>query len=157
MTHDPEAVIRRGRRDEAEEIAAAVRDGFATVAAEIHLDIPPLHESADDIRAAFDAGEVVLVAEIDGSVVGTIRGERDDEGAVMVRRLAVRPEFRRQGIARRLLGELERAYPATSRFLLFTGRDALGPLSLYESMGYRLMEPAQGSPEFLVYLEKCVD
>ena len=150
--------IRRATREQAEEVARIVREGFQTVADEIGIDIPPVHESTAEVLPSFDAGEITLVAETpDGELVGTVRGERMDGGSVMVRRLAVLPAWRGRGIARALMLELERAYPDTNRFELFTGAGAIGPLGLYESLGYRLMEPRETGNVPLVYLEKCID
>ena len=96
----------------------------------------------------------MLIAEWDHTPVGTVRGETLSDGSVMVRRLAVLPGFRRHGLARRLMAELENAYPGATRFELFTGADAKAPIALYESLGYSEFEPV-AAPDFpLVYLEK---
>ena len=77
------------------------------------------------------------------------------DGSVMVRRLAVLPGFRRHGLARQLMAELENAYPSASRFELFTGAEAAAPIALYVSLGYAEFQPS-APPDFpLVYLEKC--
>jgi predicted N-acetyltransferase YhbS len=149
------AQIRCALPSEAEVIAAVIRESFATVAAEIGFDIPPIHESADDVLETFSAGDAVLVAVVDGEVVGTVRGETMAGGDVMVRRLAVLPANRGAGIARALMQALEDSYPYVRRFELFTGSMALGPLALYESLGYRLIEARQTEGFDLVYLEKC--
>jgi ribosomal protein S18 acetylase RimI-like enzyme len=149
-------VIRSASPDEAETVAAIVRDGFATEAA-VYGDIPPLHETTADVEATFDAGDVTLVAEVDGAAVGTVRGETMDGGDLMVRRLAVLPEARGRGIGRALLVALEAAYPDAPRFELFTGNSSDAALGLYESLGYvrtRSHEVAPGVE--LVTLEKPV-
>lgn len=147
--------IRSADRVEAEAIAAVIRDSFATVAEEIGFDIPPLHESAADVLETFSAGDAVLVADVGGVIVGTVRGETMASGDVMVRRLAVLPANRGTGLARTLMQALEDSYPHVRRFELFTGSMAHGPLALYESLGYRLMEARRIEGFELVYLEKC--
>ena len=147
-------LIRRADPSEAEMVAAIVRAAFATVAEEIGIDIPPLHESADDVRATFAAGDVTLVAVIDGIAVGTVRGDTLPSGDIMVRRLAVLPTHRGHGIAHSLMVALEDAYPDAQRFELFTGATASGPLKLYESLGYRLMAHDGDVGVPIVYLEK---
>ncbi|HEY5540501.1 MAG TPA: GNAT family N-acetyltransferase [Coriobacteriia bacterium] len=147
--------IRRATREESPAVAAVIRDGFATVAADVGRDIPPLHETAADVEATFDAGDAVLVAEIGGRIVGTVRGESLQGGSVMVRRLAVVPDARRRGLARALLRALEDAYPDACRFELFTGAMASGPIALYKSLGYRLIEPREDMGFPLVWFEKC--
>ena len=147
--------IRRAEPSQAEMIAAIVRAAFTTVAQEIDMDIPPLHETADDVRATFAAGDVTLVAVIDGIAVGTVRGETLPNGDIMVRRLGVLPTHRGHGIARRLMVALEDAYPDAKRFELFTGAMATGPLKLYESLGYELMAHEGDAGVPIVYLQKC--
>jgi GNAT superfamily N-acetyltransferase len=147
--------VRRGDPSEAEAIASVIRAAFATIAEAIGIDIPPLHETAADVLATFSAGDAVFVAEVNGAVVGTVRGETIESGDVMVRRLAVLPAHRGAGIARGLMRALEDAYPGTRRFELFTGADATAPLALYESLGYQLFEPSEKTDFPLVYLEKC--
>lgn len=148
--------IRRATRDESEGVAAIVRAAFQTVANEIGMDIPPVHECAEDARATFDAGDATIVAQAsDGALIGTVRGETMSPGSVMVRRLAVLPANRGAGVARALMCALEDAYPDAERFELFTGANASGPLALYASLGYQPMEQPRDAVEWLVYLEKC--
>jgi len=148
-------LIRSATVSEAETIARVIRAAFLTVAEELGFDIPPVHETPSDVRSTFEAGDAVLVAEVDGAVVGTVRGETLDDDGVMVRRLAVLPERRGTGIARGLMLALEDAYPAASRFELFTGAEAVGPIALYTSLGYRIVESRRDMGFPLVYLEKC--
>ena len=148
-------LVRHASRDEAPAVAEVIRNAFATVAADVGRDIPPLHETTEDVLATFESGDAVLVAEASGKVVGTVRGERIGGGGVMVRRLAVLPELRRAGVARSLMVALEEAYPDATRFELFTGEMAKGPIALYESLGYRLIEPREDMGFPLVWFEKC--
>jgi predicted N-acetyltransferase YhbS len=149
------AFVRRATRGEAPAIESVIREGFQTVADDIGRDIPPLHETAADVEETFDAGDVVLVAESDGRIVGTVRAESLEGGGVMARRLAVLPEARGRGIARSLMRALEDAYPKAQRFELFTGAMAAGPIALYESLGYKLIEPREDMGFPLVWFEKC--
>ena len=152
----PAFSVRRATRDESAALAALIRAAFQTEAA-VYGDIPPLHETAADLEATLDAGDITLVAESDAEVVGTVRGETMSDGTLVVRRLAVLPPARGRGIARALLVELEAAYPAATRFELFTGHRNDAALGLYESVGYvriGLREVAPGIE--LVTLEKHV-
>jgi predicted N-acetyltransferase YhbS len=152
-----DVVIRRATRDEADAVAAVVRSAFQSVADSIGIDIPPLHESAADVLVTFDAGDVTLVAVLpeSGELVGTVRGETMEHDSVMVRRLGVTPGHRGAGIARALMLALEHAYPDALRFELFTGAMAAGPIALYESLGYAMMQPREAGDVPLVWLEKC--
>ena len=148
--------VRPARRDEAELLAALIRAAFQTEAA-VYGDIPPLHERATDLEATHDAGDVTLVAELDGAVVGTVRGETMTDGTLVVRRLAVLPEARGLGIGRALLVALEASYPYVNRFELFTGDLNKAALGLYESLGYERIGTREVAPGIeLVTLEKQV-
>jgi ribosomal protein S18 acetylase RimI-like enzyme len=155
MSDGPAAVtVRSASRDEAGVLAALIREAFVSEA-EVYGDIPPMHETAADIEATFDAGDVTLAAETDGRLAGTVRGETMPDGAVVVRRLAVLPWARRRGIARALLVALEAAYPHAARLELFTGSLNGAALGLYESLGYVRTGTREVMPGIdLVTLEK---
>jgi len=149
--------VRRARREEAAALAAVIREAFVTEQL-VYGDIPPLHETAADLEASFDAGEVTLAAELDGALVGTVRGETMADGSVMVRRLAVLVEARGLGVARRLMAELEAAYSDAPRFELFTGELNHAALGLYEAVGYaRTGTDVVGDDITVVVLEKLRD
>ncbi len=78
-----------------------------------------------------------LVAECDGKLVGTVIGSLE-RGWGWVQRLAVHPEYRRRGIARRLVQEAEQAHAALGayRTCLLTHRDNSAAQALYQSLGY---------------------
>jgi len=149
--------IRLASRDDAEQVAEVVRAGFATEAALYGGEIPPMRECAEDVISTFDSGDLTFVAEAEAGIVGTVRGETTGTGALMLRRLAVVPEWRRQGIARALMEALEAAYPDVVRFELFTGNRSASALALYESLSYSHVRSEEIAPGVeLVYLEKLV-
>ena len=152
----PEGVsVRVANRDEAEAVAATVRRAFVTEAEIYGADVPPLHERAQDVLDTFDAGDVTLVAESGGAVVGTVRGETLAGGAVMIRRLAVDEGWRGRGIARALMIALEAAYPDAPCIELFTGSLSTAALALYGSLGYEYVRTETIAPGVdLLYLEK---
>lgn len=86
-------------------------------------------------------GAVLLAAEDEGRIVGTVQLDHDtppnQPHRAEVRKLLVHPEFRRRGIARALMTELERHARGLDRSLLTldtrTG-DRAEPL--YSSLGY---------------------
>jgi ribosomal protein S18 acetylase RimI-like enzyme len=156
MTPLPDGVaIRLAIRDEAEAVAAAVRRAFVTEAEIYGADVPPLHESAQDVLDTFDAGDVTFVADAGGAVVGTVRGETLAGGEVMIRRLGVDEEWRGRGIARALMIALEAAYADAPRIELFTGSLSTAALALYGSLGYEYVRTETIAPGVeLLYLEK---
>lgn len=90
---------------------------------------------------------VFLVAVLDGEVVGCaglrrVDGPTDHAGSVELKRMYVRPQHRRRGLARRVLAAVEdRARDAGYRWLLLeTGLAQPEAIALYESAGYRRIE-----------------
>lgn len=86
-------------------------------------------------------GVVMLVAETDGRIAGSVQLDHDtppnQPHRAEVRKLLVHPDFRRRGIARALMGEIEARAKALKRSLLTldtrTG-DSAEPL--YASLGF---------------------
>jgi ech hydrogenase subunit C len=58
---------------------------------------------------------IFLKAVVNGKIIGSIRGYAVD-GTAYLSRLNVHPYFRRRGIGRRLLDEIEQLFPHVSRF-----------------------------------------
>lgn len=93
------------------------------------------------LAAMRDGSRVLLVARLDGRIVGTVQLDHDTPAnqphRAEVRKLLVHPEFRRRGISRALMLALERRAAALGRHLLTldtrTG-DAAEPL--YAGLGY---------------------
>jgi ribosomal protein S18 acetylase RimI-like enzyme len=78
-----------------------------------------------------------FVAECDGQLVGTVVGSLE-RGWGWLQRVAVHPDYRRRGIARRLMQEAEQAHAALGayRTVLLTHRDNTAAQALYQSLGY---------------------
>ena len=118
-----------------------------------HVGVTPLSNS-DSIkgltRLVDSAGSVLLVATVDSRIVGSVIGGWDGwRGNIY--RLAVTPEYRRRGIARRLVKEVSRA-------LFDKGAERIGALVEHEhswavqfweslgDLGYQL------DPQFVRYI-----
>jgi ribosomal protein S18 acetylase RimI-like enzyme len=99
-------------------------------------------DSRDALRYKITGdGGPFLVAESAGQVIGTAMGSWDGRWA-WINRVAVAPACRRQGIARRLVAEVEKSLTALGarRIGLLTGRENPIARQFYESLGYRLRE-----------------
>lgn len=88
-------------------------------------------------------GLILLAAEIDGRIAGAVQLDHDtppnQPHRAEVRKLLVHPDFRRRGLARQLMAEIETRARALGRSLITldtrTG-DKAEPL--YASLGYRV-------------------
>lgn len=99
--------------------------------------IPPLVESVEQIRTAFEGDAVVLKAVAGTRIVGSVRG-RCRDGTCLVGRLVVAPDQHGRGIGRRLMTELEqRVAGRVGVCVLFTGHLSDRNLRLYRRLGYR--------------------
>lgn len=137
---EPEFVIAAAAQADVGEIWTLLRAAFVDEA-QAYGDpfIAPLTEAEEQVRAHLAAGQILLKAVSGGRIIGTVRG-RSTGPTFLVNRLAVAPDMRRRGIARRLLAEVERhalrAWPGLEAFALFTGDGSGSNLRLYRELGY---------------------
>lgn len=96
--------------------------------------IPPLVESAEQIRKVIETG-VVLVAREGERIVGSVRGQISGT-TCRVGRLVVAPDAQGRGVGGTLLTALHHEVVAVA-FDLFTGHLSEGNLRLYRRHGYR--------------------
>jgi ribosomal protein S18 acetylase RimI-like enzyme len=124
-------LIRSCRLEEVEPVLDLWRQADAT---------PSVTDTADDVRRAVAASpSFVLVAEQDGRVVGSIIGTFDGwRGNIY--RLAVHPAYRRRGVARALVAEVEArlAQQGAKRITALVEKEHPWATSFWEAMGYSL-------------------
>lgn len=122
------------------------------------LDLPPLHETLEDVRDWAKTWSVWVLRHehrLVGAVRGRLEGDRWELG-----RLMVAPDLAGRGLGRMLLEHAEAQAPAEARRLaLFTGARSTRNITLYQRAGYRLTDPppdATGHIAVAVYLEKPI-
>ena len=135
-TTDPQATFPVGLFDERH------RSGVVALWREVFSDDPPWNEpnSVIDAKAALDDG-LFFVATSDGEVVGTAMGGYDGHRG-WVYAVAVRPDLRRQGIAKELMEAVERALVARGciKLNLQVRASNTAVVGFYESLGYAAEE-----------------
>jgi GNAT superfamily N-acetyltransferase len=118
-------------------VAELIRAAFEEYRGRLEPESGALGETAETIAATF-ADHVVIVAEAGGRLVGCVLATRRGED-LYLGRFAVHPDFRRHGIASRLLAETERHARATGATALALGvRIALpGNFRYFAARGFR--------------------
>jgi GNAT superfamily N-acetyltransferase len=97
---------------------------------------------------------IFLKAVVNGKIIGSIRGYAMDDTAYLSR-LNVHPYFRRRGIGRRLLDEIERVFPQVNRFETKTGHQSKRNLYQLTKRGYETFKTEPFTPTITwVYLQK---
>ncbi|RKN51052.1 bifunctional NAD(P)H-dependent oxidoreductase/GNAT family N-acetyltransferase [Micromonospora endolithica] len=99
------------------------------------LDLPPLRETLDDLRASLSTWRLWCVRR-HGRLVAAVRARADGD-TWLIGRLMVAPDQAGHGIGSWLLGYVEAQAPAeTTRCALFTGARSAGNIARYERAGY---------------------
>ena len=167
----------RAEKTDAPEILALQKIAYQSEA-EIYGDdsLPALQQSLEDLENEFDrrpnreAGLlgargadsalaekdriVFLKAVVNSKIIGSVRGYAVEDTAYFSR-LVVHPYFRGRGIGRRLLTEIEQAFPDVLQFEAFTGHKSKRNLFQLEKRGYKVFRTEAFSPTISwLYLRK---
>ena len=147
-------IINRANQKDIPEILALQKIAYRSEA-ELYGDdsVPALGQTMEDITAAFDR-MIFLKAVVNGKIIGSIRGYRDDDTAY-ISRVIVHPYFQRRGLATRLIKQIEQDVGDVRMYEGFTGHQSLRNIHLYEKMGYRQVrtEPFTSTVNW-VYMQK---
>jgi ribosomal protein S18 acetylase RimI-like enzyme len=119
------------RTDDVESVLKLWRQADAT---------PSVTDNADDLRRVVANGLThVLVAEVKGQIVGSIIGAFDGWRGNLYR-MAVHPNYRRRGIARALVAEVEKrlARQGAKRTTALVEKDHPWATRFWQAVGYGL-------------------
>jgi SAM-dependent methyltransferase len=147
-------VVRRATPADAGELFTLLRAAYVTEA-QLHDDahLPPLRRGLDEVRTDLGRG-INLLAERDGRIVATGRGERHGDVA-RLGRFAVAPDAQGTGLGTRIITALEAALgPEVERFELFTGEYSTRNLALYRRLGYHEVGREPVHDHAIVHLTK---
>ncbi|NLK87906.1 MAG: GNAT family N-acetyltransferase [Clostridiaceae bacterium] len=123
--------------------------------AEIYNDysIPPLLQTIEDIKSEY-AGKSFLKAVDSGRIVGSVRACVQND-TCYIGRLIVHPDYQNKGIGTALMNGIEEQFQGCKRYELFTGKNSVKNIYLYEKLGYRIFKEEEISKKLsFVYLEK---
>ena len=145
---------------DAEETLSLQKLAFQTEAAIYGPDIQPMRQTLEEIRAEFKRLTVIKAVAENGLIIGSVRAAAEEPGRCWISKLIVHPEWRRRGIAKALLLEVESRFPEARSFELGTGVRSVGNIKLYESLGYREFkrikpESSPCGPEFVLLAKKA--
>jgi ribosomal protein S18 acetylase RimI-like enzyme len=102
-------------------------------------------EIEEILKRRMSAGDLILVAEVEGRIVGFLRAEIEEnpflenDKIVMIKELYVKPEFRRRGIARRLVDEASKLLRKFDAKILAAEFPTLNVVAndFYKKLGFR--------------------
>ncbi|GIG19353.1 GCN5 family acetyltransferase [Cellulomonas chitinilytica] len=157
MTQD-DLTIRSVTHDEAGELLTLRRAAFVTEAQQYgDPNIPPLTQTLDELRADLDADGVITLGAWSGHrMIGSIRVLVEGTKATLGR-FAVAPDLQGRGVGTRLLMAILPYLPdGIEEVWVFTGRDSLQNLALYEKHGYEYEHDRTAGDLTYAYLRKML-
>lgn len=137
-TSSDSVVLRAGTPGDAPAIARTIAAAFEQYRGRLVPESGALAETAEAIAAEFAEGAGAIVAERDGEMVGCAM-TRLLEGDLYFGRLAVRPDLRGTGLAKRLIAAVEADARARGLAGVRLGVRIALPANqrLFHSLGYR--------------------
>lgn len=122
-------------------------------------ELPPaLQRECRDLRAVYRQPGALLVACADGQTAGCVGlVPWSHQPTAQIKRLYVRPAWRRLGIARALMGHAHHhaAHHGVTRLVLNVLPARTGAIGFYRGLGYSQTEPwATGSSVPMIYMQR---
>ena len=114
----------------------------------------------DDLPGPYQSpGGALLLARVGDAAAGSVALARVDDTTTEMRRLWVRPQWRRSGVGRALaVASLDRARVlGYRRLVLDVVPVRMGAIALYQSLGFTEIEPYADVPFPMVFMARAVD
>ncbi len=149
-------IVPATRGDAAEILVLQRACWVAEALANDSLEIPPLHETLDDVLADLETWQWYVV-RVAGRLVGGVRGRLDGE-EWDIGRLMVAPDLQGRGLGRALLEHAQAlAPPAARSHVLFTGVGSADNQRMYRKAGFRLRPDREAPPGAVVLTKRITD
>ena len=118
-------------------------------------EVPALQETRENNRADFKNWKTLKMINDSGVIIAAIR-YRINDALVEVGRVMTHPDYRLQGLAKRLLSEVDEKHPDKTKEL-YTCTKSWKNIRLYEKMGYETYrEITENSGLSFVYMRKKI-
>lgn len=150
--------IRTVTLDDAGELLTLRRAAFVTEAQQYgDPNIPPLTQTLDELREDLGVDGVITLGAWSGHrLIGSIRVVIEGTKATLGR-FAVAPDLQGKGVGTRLLMAILPYLPdGIEEVWVFTGRDSLHNIALYESQGYEHQHDKTAGDLTYAYLRKML-
>ena len=116
------------------------------------FSIPPLKQTLDEVIEEYEKG-IILKVNFENMIIASVRGYVENE-TLYIGKLIVHPDYRRKGIGKRILLNIE-SHLDHARCELFTSTKSVNNIKLYEQVGYSVFDEKQVSESLaFIYLEK---
>lgn len=143
--------IRLAQPDDFAQVWQLLQEYFTAVQVVVRDEEQAVRNYLEDPRCG------TWLAYCEGELSGCIALRRLSDSAGEIKRLFVRPEFRRAGVAARLLAELEAYARGRFKFLyLDSNEDLRAAVVFYERAGYTPCERYNSNPQATIFLRKVL-
>lgn len=131
------------------------KEAFTVVAKQMNqYNIPPLLQTLEDITNEFEKGTMLKYTSDSGLIIGSVRAYIDENGTCHIGKLIVHPNFQNIGIGKKLMYAIEKLFPNSHKFSLFTAEDTPNTSHLYQKMGYNCICKKKMDDINMIFMEK---
>lgn len=115
--------------------------------------IPPLVQTIDELQDDYNK-YLILKAEDNGKIIGSIRAHEKND-ICYIQRVIVHPDYQNRGIGKKMMMEIEKRFPKSIKYELFTGYKDEKNIYFYSKLGYKIFKEETHSEKIkFVFFEK---